>query len=130
MRKIESMAGVDGNSHASAPGVNPRCADPIFIHGILPRSGTNFLWDLLVIHTDRTRARTPVNEDCTDRLYAAIGDGALRPSCERRRISIRAAACRSLEPSGHTSPSRRIRGARGRDMNLQAEAFVVDSVAR
>ena len=80
-------------------------ADPIFIHGILPRSGTNFLWDLLLIHSDCTRARTPVNEDLfldhsddlvafvsavraawdprwgtfggdiTDRLYSAIGDG-------------------------------------------------------
>src|SRR4029450_11031710 len=76
-------------------------------HGILPRSGTNFLWDLLLIHPDCTRARTPVNEDLfldhsddlvafvstvraagdpiwgtfgpdtTDRLYAAIGDGLL-----------------------------------------------------
>lgn len=82
-------------------------ADPIFIHGILPRSGTNFLWDLLLIHRDCTRARTPVNEDLfldhsddlvafvsavrgawdpswgtfgvdtTDRLCAAIGDGLL-----------------------------------------------------
>ena len=82
-------------------------ADPIFIHGILPRSGTNFLWDLLLIHADCTRGRTPVNEDLfldhsddlvafvstvrgawdpiwgtfdadtTDRLYAAVGDGLL-----------------------------------------------------
>jgi sulfotransferase family protein len=81
--------------------------DPIFIHGILPRSGTNFLWDLLLLHPDCTRALTPVNEDLfldhsddlvtfvsevsaawdpmwgtfgadiTDRLYAAIGDGLL-----------------------------------------------------
>jgi protein-tyrosine sulfotransferase len=38
-------------------------ADPIFIHGILPRSGTNFLWDLLLLHPDCARARDPVNED-------------------------------------------------------------------
>ena len=38
-------------------------ADPIFIHGILPRSGTNFLWDLLLLHPDCSRAREPVNED-------------------------------------------------------------------
>jgi protein-tyrosine sulfotransferase len=38
-------------------------ADPIFIHGILPRSGTNFLWDLLLLHPDCGRAREPVNED-------------------------------------------------------------------
>lgn len=36
---------------------------PIFIHGILPRSGTNFLWDLLLLHPDCARAREPVNED-------------------------------------------------------------------
>ena len=87
--------------------VDVRSADPIFIHGILPRSGTNFLWDLLLIHSDCTRARTPVNEDLfldhsddlvafvssvraawdprwgtfnadiTDRLYTALGDGLL-----------------------------------------------------
>ena len=84
-----------------------RGADPIFIHGILPRSGTNFLWDLLLLHPDCTRALTPVNEDLfldhsddliafgtavraawdpgwgtfgadtSERLYAAIGDGLL-----------------------------------------------------
>jgi protein-tyrosine sulfotransferase len=38
-------------------------SDPIFIHGILPRSGTNFLWDLLLLHPDCSRARPAVNED-------------------------------------------------------------------
>ncbi len=38
-------------------------ADPVFIQGILPRSGTNFLWDLLLLHPDCGRARGPVNED-------------------------------------------------------------------
>jgi Sulfotransferase family len=38
-------------------------ADPIFIHGILPRSGTNFLWDLLLLHPDCAPAREPVRED-------------------------------------------------------------------
>jgi hypothetical protein len=38
-------------------------ADPIFIHGILGRSGTNFLWNLLLLHPDCARAREPVNED-------------------------------------------------------------------
>src|SRR5262245_66021430 len=37
--------------------------DPIFIHGILPRSGTNFIWDLLLLHPDCSRGREPVNED-------------------------------------------------------------------
>lgn len=38
-------------------------SDPIFIHGILPRSGTNFLWDLLLLHPDCAPARHPVRED-------------------------------------------------------------------
>jgi protein-tyrosine sulfotransferase len=38
-------------------------AEPIFIHGILPRSGTNFLWDLLLLHADCAPAREPVRED-------------------------------------------------------------------
>jgi len=38
-------------------------ADPIFIHGILPRSGTNFLWDLLLLHPDCAPAVDPVRED-------------------------------------------------------------------
>jgi Sulfotransferase family len=37
--------------------------DPIFIHGISPRSGTNFIWDLLLLHPDCSRGREPVNED-------------------------------------------------------------------
>jgi protein-tyrosine sulfotransferase len=80
-------------------------SDPIFIHGILPRSGTNFLWDLLLLHPDCSRPIEPVNEDLflehsehlaafvaavraawdprwgtfgadlPDRLYAGIGEG-------------------------------------------------------
>jgi protein-tyrosine sulfotransferase len=42
--------------------VEPRRA-PIFIHGILPRSGTNFLYDLLLLHPDCCSAREPVKED-------------------------------------------------------------------
>ena len=38
-------------------------ADPIFIQGIMPRGGTNFLWDLLLLHPDCSRGRPPVNED-------------------------------------------------------------------
>jgi hypothetical protein len=38
-------------------------ADPVFIHGVLGRSGTNFLWNLLLLHPDCGRAREPVNED-------------------------------------------------------------------
>jgi Sulfotransferase family len=38
-------------------------ADPIFILGIMPRSGTNFLWDLLCLHPDCGPARAPVMED-------------------------------------------------------------------
>jgi len=82
-------------------------ADPIFIHGILPRSGTNFLCDLLLLHPDCSRGRAPVMEDLfidrsdhlvsfaeelraawdpnwgtfgsdiPERLYAGIGEGLL-----------------------------------------------------
>ena len=82
-------------------------ANPIFIHGILPRSGTNYLWDLLLLHPDCARAVDPVREDLfldhsdhlvafeeavrgawdprwgefsaglTSRLHAALGDGLL-----------------------------------------------------
>ena len=58
-------------------------ADPVFIHGILPRSGTNFLWDLLLLHPDCARAREPVNED----LFLDHSD----PSgsvCRRRARSV------------------------------------------
>jgi protein-tyrosine sulfotransferase len=43
--------------------VDSEQADPIFIHGIMPRSGTNFLWDLLLLHPDCGPARDPVRED-------------------------------------------------------------------
>jgi protein-tyrosine sulfotransferase len=56
--------------------INTHPADPIFIHGILPRSGTNFLWDLLLLHPDCSRAREPVNEDlfleCSDHLVRFV----------------------------------------------------------
>ena len=38
-------------------------ANPIFILGILPRSGTNFLFDLLSLHPECARGRVPINED-------------------------------------------------------------------
>ena len=38
-------------------------ADPIFIHGVLPRSGTNFLSNLLMLHPDCAPAVVPVYED-------------------------------------------------------------------
>jgi protein-tyrosine sulfotransferase len=38
-------------------------APPIFIHGILPRSGTNFLWDLLLLHPACVAPREPIRED-------------------------------------------------------------------
>lgn len=40
-----------------------RRADPIFILGIMPRSGTNYIWDLLRLHPDCAPARTPIMED-------------------------------------------------------------------
>lgn len=36
---------------------------PVFILGIRPRSGTNFLWDLLRLHPHLSAPRAPVNED-------------------------------------------------------------------
>ncbi|MPZ73147.1 MAG: hypothetical protein GEU74_07940 [Nitriliruptorales bacterium] len=38
-------------------------SNPIFIHGILPRSGTNFLWELLLLHPHCAPPRQPVRED-------------------------------------------------------------------
>lgn len=38
-------------------------ADPIFILGVTPRSGTNFLWDLLLLHPQCGAARYPIRED-------------------------------------------------------------------
>jgi Sulfotransferase family len=38
-------------------------ADPIFVLGIMPRSGTNYLRDLLCLHPQCAPARTPIHED-------------------------------------------------------------------
>jgi hypothetical protein len=38
-------------------------ADPIFILGIMPRSGTNYLWDLVCLHPHCGQARSPIRED-------------------------------------------------------------------
>ena len=48
---------------ASGKGSDITQAHPIFIHGILPRSGTNYLCDLLLLHPDCVRGREPVRED-------------------------------------------------------------------
>jgi hypothetical protein len=49
-------------------------ADPIFILGIMPRSGTNYLRDLLCLHPACAPARAPISEDflleCSDHLVA------------------------------------------------------------
>jgi hypothetical protein len=87
--------------------VDIKVPDPIFILGILPRSGTNHLWDLLRLHAACVPARPPVREDLflehsdhlahfvgaveaswdprwgefpddlADELYSSIGDGLL-----------------------------------------------------
>jgi protein-tyrosine sulfotransferase len=53
-------------------------ADPIFILGIMPRSGTNYLWDLLCLHPQCTPARSPIREDffleASDHLLAFTGE--------------------------------------------------------
>lgn len=38
-------------------------SDPVFIHGVLQRSGTNFLYDLLLVHPDLAGPRDPIYED-------------------------------------------------------------------
>jgi protein-tyrosine sulfotransferase len=37
--------------------------EPIFIFGLTPRTGTNYLWDLLCAHPDCAPGREPVRED-------------------------------------------------------------------
>jgi protein-tyrosine sulfotransferase len=53
-------------------------ADPIFILGIMPRSGTNYLLDLLCLHPRCAPTRTPVKEDFflepSDHLLAYMSD--------------------------------------------------------
>jgi Sulfotransferase family len=57
-------------------------ADPIFILGIMPRSGTNFLMELLCLHPRCAPARDPVKEDFfveeSDHLLAYVRDVHLR----------------------------------------------------
>ena len=43
--------------------MNVEPADPVFIAGIMPRSGTNYLWDLLCAHPMCSPAREPIRED-------------------------------------------------------------------
>lgn len=50
-------------SHRGGSVIEIDPAGPIFIQGIQGRSGTNFLWDLLLLHPDCSRGREPVNED-------------------------------------------------------------------
>jgi Sulfotransferase family len=47
----------------SVSSVSLQPGPPVFILGIRPRSGTNFLWDLLRVHPDLSAPRAPVNED-------------------------------------------------------------------
>jgi Sulfotransferase family len=41
----------------------PSNHDPIFILGVMPRSGTNYMHDLLCLHPDCAAAREPIHED-------------------------------------------------------------------
>jgi protein-tyrosine sulfotransferase len=36
---------------------------PVFIHGLTPRTGTNYLWDLLCLHPACAPGREPIRED-------------------------------------------------------------------
>jgi protein-tyrosine sulfotransferase len=59
-----------------------RQADPIFIHGIMPRSGTNYLWQLLLQHPACGPGREPIREDffleCSDHLTSFVADAKER----------------------------------------------------
>lgn len=54
--------------------------DAVFVRGITPRSGTNFLWDLLRLHPALAAAREPIWEDNvlarSDLLRAYVGETA------------------------------------------------------
>jgi protein-tyrosine sulfotransferase len=52
------------------PGSPEARAEPILIHGILPRSGTNYLWDLVLLHPDCAAGLEPIRED----LFLAHSD--------------------------------------------------------
>ena len=54
--------------------IDRELADPVFIHGISPRSGTNFVWDLLLLHPACVPAVEPVRED----LFLEHSDDLLR----------------------------------------------------
>jgi len=77
-------------------------AHPIFIHGISPRSGTNFLCDLLLLHPDCARARAPVREDLfldhSDHLLAFTNavSGAWDPHWGNFESDICACLCASI----------------------------------
>ena len=66
-RTVGSRALLPGCASWTA-GYRPECEtcvslDPVIIHGMQPRSGSNFLCDLLLLHPDCTRAVEPVHED-------------------------------------------------------------------
>jgi protein-tyrosine sulfotransferase len=75
-------------------------AGPIVLLGITPRSGTNYLWDLLLLHEDCAPAREPVREDLflqhADPLFGFVGDvrsswdpawGEFEPDVDRRLLA-------------------------------------------
>jgi protein-tyrosine sulfotransferase len=81
--------------------VNLQAADPIFILGILPRSGTNYLFDLLNLHPACARARDPVREDLfldnSDHLVSFVA--ALQASWDPRWGKFSAALAEALQGS-------------------------------
>jgi len=95
-----------------------RGTDPIFIHGILPRSGTNYLWDLLLLHPDCAAPVEPVHEDLfldrSDRLMGFVDDviGAWDPKwgdvTDDVRARLYAALGGGLVRFLQTDPERRL----------------------
>jgi protein-tyrosine sulfotransferase len=66
--------------HGRVPMSDIRRPDPIFIHGIMPRSGTNYLWQLLLQHPGCAPGRDPIREDffleCSDHLASFVADAS------------------------------------------------------
>ena len=60
------------------PGARSEPVQTIFLRGVAPRSGTNFVRDLVLLHPDVERARQPIWED-----FALDDAAAVRTYVER-----------------------------------------------
>jgi sulfotransferase family protein len=110
-------------------------SDPVFIHGILFRSGTNFLFQLLGLHPDlapgrdqvfedrflehsdalfqfveSVRSTSGLSEDIADELLVSIGDGLLSflVSDPRKRLLVKNPRVRHLDRFFSLFPAARL----------------------